>query len=131
MDEIDANIIKALKKDSRTSFVKIGKELGLTEGAIRQRVAKLCKSGAIKKFTIEATTNIKAIILIGTSSQTPTSKVAKDIRKFGIENVYEVSGNYDIICLVEGESLDEINSTIESIRNLDGVVDTTTTMVLK
>jgi Lrp/AsnC family transcriptional regulator for asnA, asnC and gidA len=131
MDSIDAEIIKSLKKNSRTSFVGIGKKLGITEGAVRQRVGKLTKAGIIKHFTIETTSDVRAIIFVGTSNHIPTSKIAEEIKKLGIDKIYEVSGNFDIICFAEGESLAEINSVVEAIRKLDGVLDTTTTMVLK
>jgi DNA-binding Lrp family transcriptional regulator len=131
MDEIDANIISALKKDSRASFVTMGKDLGLTEGAVRRRVAKLKAAGTIRRFTIDTTSGVSAIIMIGTSSHSPTSKVAEAIEKLGVDRVYEVSGNYDIICFAEGSSLQEINATVEAIRKLPGVTDTSTTLVLK
>lgn len=130
-DEIDARIIKALREDSRTSFVTIGERLGMTEGAVRQRVRKLKASGIIRRFTVDTTGGVSAIILISTASHSPTSKVAAEIGKLGVDRVYEVSGNYDIICFVEGTSLQEINGTVEAVRKLAGVVDTTTTFVLK
>jgi DNA-binding Lrp family transcriptional regulator len=131
MDEIDIKILQALKIDSRTSFVTISKRLGMTEGAVRQRVGKLRKSGIIRRFTIEAAVDVSAIILIGTSNRFPTSKVAAAIRKLGADRVYEVSGNYDIVCFAEGGSLQEVNSIIEAIRGTEGVIDTTTMLVLK
>jgi Lrp/AsnC family transcriptional regulator for asnA, asnC and gidA len=131
MDEIDTKIVRALKKDSRTSFVSIGKQLGMTEGAVRQRVGKLRSSGVIRKFTIEAAVDVSAIILIGTSNRFPTSKVAEAIRKLGVDRIYEISGNYDIVCFAEGSTMQEVNSIVESIRGVEGVIDTTTMMVLK
>jgi DNA-binding Lrp family transcriptional regulator len=131
MDTTDQEIIKSLKSNSRDSFVGIGKRLGITEGAVRQRVAKLQKAGIIKRFTVETTSDVRAIIFIGTSNHVPTSRIADGIRKLGIDKIYEVSGNFDIICFAEGDSLAEINSTVEAIRKMDGVLDTTTTMVLK
>lgn len=131
MDEIDTKIVQMLKKDSRTSFVTISKQLGMTEGAVRQRVGKLRTSGVIKRFTIEATVDVSAIILIGTSNSFPTSKVAESIRKLGVDRVYEVSGNYDIVCFAEGGALQEVNAIVEAIRGIEGVIDTTTMLVLK
>jgi DNA-binding Lrp family transcriptional regulator len=131
MDEIDQRIISALKANSRTSFVKIAKPLGLTEGAVRARVKKLVKEGAIKRFTIDIKDEIHAIVFVAISRSIPTTDIADKIRKLGIERVYEVSGNYDIICFVGEEQVDKVNSIVEKIRSLDGVTDTYTNMVLK
>ncbi len=41
MDEIDKKIIEILKEDSRTPFLKIAEMLGISEGAVRNRVKRL------------------------------------------------------------------------------------------
>jgi DNA-binding Lrp family transcriptional regulator len=48
MDEVDRQIIKILKEDSRAATVKIGEKVGLTEGAIRKRIKTLTDEGIIK-----------------------------------------------------------------------------------
>ncbi|WP_342766534.1 AsnC family protein [Candidatus Borrarchaeum sp.] len=48
LDDIDQKIIDLLKKDSRTSFVKIADEVGLSETAIRKRIKNLQESKTIR-----------------------------------------------------------------------------------
>ena len=66
MDEIDVKILKILKEDSRTKYVKIAKTVGLTEGAVRRRIRNLINRGIIKRFTIETTVEVEGIVLIKT-----------------------------------------------------------------
>ncbi len=131
MDELDNHILRILKADSRTPFVDIAKEIGLTEGAVRARVAKLSKSGAIKRFTVETKDDVKAIMLIATSRSVSTTTVADSIRKLGIDRTYEISGNFDIVCFLESGSIEDVNSIVERIRAISGVTDTSTSLVLK
>ncbi|MDE1822897.1 MAG: Lrp/AsnC family transcriptional regulator [Candidatus Micrarchaeota archaeon] len=131
MDATDEKIISILKADGRKPFVDIAKELNLTEGAIRARVHKLVKDGVIERFTIDTKEDVRAIVMVATSRSVPTSEVALKIKNLGIEHVYEVSGNYDIFCLVAASSIDSTNSLVETIRKLEGVEDTSTTIVLK
>jgi DNA-binding Lrp family transcriptional regulator len=131
MDALDERIIAILRKDGRTPFVKIGKHLGMTEGAVRARVKKLTKERVIERFTVEVKDSTRAVVLVATAQAIPTSKISQMIKEIGADRVYEVSGNYDIICFVQAKSIDELNSTIERIRAIDGVVDTSTSMVLK
>jgi Lrp/AsnC family transcriptional regulator of lysine biosynthesis len=130
MDSIDSQILKALKSDGRKPFVEIAKETGLTEGAIRARIKKLTSSGIIKKFTVDTSETVSAIVMVATSKSV-TSDVAGAIKKLGINEVYEVSGNFDIICFITAETMDKVNSMIDAIRALEGVADTSTNMVLK
>lgn len=52
-NELDQRILEILRMDSRKSFVDIGKELGLSESAIRRRIKNLIDDGSISRFTIE------------------------------------------------------------------------------
>jgi DNA-binding Lrp family transcriptional regulator len=131
MDELDERILLVLKKDSRTPFVKIAKQFGLTEGAVRARVKKLTSSKMIERFTIDTRESTRAVVMVATARAIPTLKVSRAIKAMGIDRVYEVSGNYDIVCFVEARNVNELNNIIERIRALDGVADTSTSMVLK
>lgn len=131
MDELDERIIDILKEDSRTSFVDIGKRLSLSEGAIRARVKRLLDDRIIERFTVDVKNSTRAIVMVATTQAVPTTQVTHAIKQAGVERVYEISGNYDIICFVQAKSIEDLNSVIERIRTINGVTDTQTSMVLK
>ena len=131
VDDTDLRIMSLLKSNGRMAFVDVAKEIGLTEGAVRARVGKLTKNGAIKRFTIDTKDDMKAIVMVATSRSISTTTVADSIKKLGIDKTYEISGNFDIICLVESNSIEDVNATVEKIRAIDGVTDTSTSLVLK
>jgi len=74
-NEFDQRILEILRIDSRKSFVDIGKELGLSESAIRRRIKNLTDNGTISRFTIEENSSKKtsAITLLSVSSTTDTN----------------------------------------------------------
>jgi DNA-binding Lrp family transcriptional regulator len=131
MDETDRHILGILRNDGRSSFVDIAKKVGLTEGAVRARLRKLYEDGTIKRFTVETKDDVKAVMLVATSRSVSTSKVSGEIEALGVGRVYEISGNFDIVCFVESESIDQVNSIVDKIREIDGVTDTSTSLVLK
>ena len=49
-DKTDEKILEFLQKDSRESFVEIGKKLKLSESAIRRRVKNMVDNGTIEKI---------------------------------------------------------------------------------
>ncbi|KAF6243760.1 transcriptional regulator [Nitrosopumilus sp. b1] len=133
-DKIDEKIIEALRNDSRESFVDIGKKLKLSESAVRRRVKNLVDSGTIKKFTIEVGEEnaTKAIILVSVDSGMDTSKVSTKLTKLdGVKTVYEITGQYDIIVIMSAPNITEINSSIDAIRKVPGVVDSNSVIILK
>ncbi len=132
MDLIDEEIIKLLKENSRTSFGKIGNTVNLSEAAIRRRINKLLDAGKIKKFTIEIEEGgASAIILISILSSLPTSKISDDLKKVkGVKSIYEITGQYDIVTILQAPNIADINKYIDDIRSVKGVTNTNTVIVL-
>ncbi|WP_078381890.1 Lrp/AsnC family transcriptional regulator [Sutcliffiella halmapala] len=52
MDNIDKNILQLLIENGRLSYVEIGKHLGLSRVAVRERVNKLVEDGIIEQYTV-------------------------------------------------------------------------------
>ncbi|MEM4695516.1 MAG: winged helix-turn-helix transcriptional regulator, partial [Ignisphaera sp.] len=97
IDDIDLKLLQLLKENARTSYSKLARELGISEGAVRKRISKLVKSGVIKKMTIEyeLENELKAVILVKTQPPTPVPEVSKNIKRIvGVDVVYEVTGEY-------------------------------------
>ena len=130
MDSLDESIIKLLKHNSRTPFLEIGKKLKVSEGTIRKRVNQLIKNNVIKQFTIK-TDYPKAIIGIETNPIIKTEKIVHKIKKLGIEEVYEVTGRFDIVCILTTTNHEELNKILEKIRTLEHIKHTETFTVLK
>ena len=133
-DKIDEKVIGYLKENSRESFVDIGKKLKLSESAIRRRVKNLVDSGTVKKFTLELSeeNTTSAIVLISIDSATDTSKVSLKLVKLeNVKTVYEITGQYDITTIMSAANIAEINSSIDALRKISGVVDTNTVIILK
>jgi Lrp/AsnC family transcriptional regulator for asnA, asnC and gidA len=134
VDEIDERIINLLKKNSRVTYVEIGNTVGLSEGAVRNRVQTLVNSGMIRKFTIEVAPSIRvrALTMISVNPSMPTYSISKKIEELsGVERIYEVTGEYDIFCVVSSRDIEGVNQCIEDIRKIDGVVKTNTIIVLR
>lgn len=133
-DKVDEKIIDYLKEDSRESFVDIGKKLKLSESAVRRRVKNLVDSGTIKKFTLELgeENTTSAIVLVSVDSATDTAKVSLKLAKLeGVKTVYEITGQYDITTIISAPNIAEINSSIDALRKIQGVVDTNTVIILR
>ena len=125
MDGIDAEILKILRREAKTTNSDIAKTVSLTEGAVRNRIRHLVESGVIKRFTIETEPDqVEAIVLIKT--QTRASRdILKRIRKF-TNRLFETSGEYDVATYLSAQSVDEINGTIDRVRRVSGVISTLT-----
>jgi len=134
MDETDRQIIRILKNEGRAAYIDIGKQVGLSEGAVRKRIKLLTDSGAIRKFTVKIGVGegAEAITLLATHPSFPTQEVSERIRKIpNVETLYEVTGEYDIVAVISGISVMEVNECIEKIRRVEGIMKTNTMIVLR
>ena len=134
MDEKDKQIIKILKEDSRAGYGDIGAKIGLSEGAVRKRIKTLTDESIIRKFTVKIgiAEGAQAITLLTTSPSHPTQEVSKKIQEIpNVETIYEVTGEYDIVAVISGMNVMEVNECVEKIRRVEGVMKTNTMIVLR
>lgn len=134
MDDTDREIIKILKNDGRATHSDIGKKVNLSEGAVRKRIKALIDSGVIRRFTVRmgVTEGAEAITLLSINPSVPTSKVSKMLTQFpNVETVYEITGQYDIVAIIAGLNIAEVNECVEKIRRVEGVENTNTMIILR
>jgi len=132
-DKVDESILEFLRKDSRESFVEIGKKLKLSESAIRHRVKNMVDSGTITKFTVEeGGGQPEALVMVSADSSIDTSKVSLKLTKLNaVKKIYEITGQYDICVIIQAPSIQEINACIDDLRKITGVTDSNTVIILK
>jgi len=134
MDSTDKQILRILKDDGRASYGYIGDKVGLSEGAVRKRIKMLADSGVIRKFTVKigVAEGAEAITLLATNPSFPTQVVSERIRAIpNVETTYEVTGQYDIVAVIGGMNVAEVNECIEKIRRVEGIMKTNTMVVLR
>lgn len=114
--------------------MEIGKQLGLSESAVRRRVKNLIQDETIKRFTIEvgSVEKTSAITLLSVESSTDTSLVTTKLLAIkGVKIVYEITGQFDIAAILGAPSISEINQSVDMIRKIPGVSDTNTVIILR
>jgi len=135
LDDTSKAIIEQLQEDGRRAYASIGKAVGLSEAAVRQRVQKLIESGVMQ---IVAVTDPQQLglarqLMIGINVDGDVQSVAQQLCAMP-ELVYVVltAGSFDLLAeavVVDDEHLLELVN--DRIRKLSGVRRTETFMYLK
>ena len=133
MDDLDRALLRILKDNARESFVRMAELLGTSEGTVRARLKRLTDDGVIRKFTIQtAGSNVKALIEIRIETNVQTSNVSNQIQRWdGVERVLEVTGEHDIVVVVDVASTSELNDIVERIRQFKEVQSTRSRLILR
>ena len=75
---------------------------------------------------------IEAMVSITLNSTSHTTRVTRKVIAFDeVNQIYELTGESDILAHLRSSSIQGLNDLIEELRNIEGVKTTTTSMVLK
>jgi len=130
LDELDMKILSSLYSDASESVPKLSKELGVNLSVMYSRIKRLQKRGVIEKFTVQVNEDrlgMRAGALAGLNiDPKQRENVLKEVEKIdGVRLIREVTGRFDIIVNLKGQSLDELHRAVyDVIGKLPGVMQT-------
>lgn len=137
LDETNKKIINHLKKDGRASFADIANQLRISESTVRKRVNKLVTENTISHFTVilNPTENNKKVLAFLTITPVIQSNI-KEIADQIIDSVelaeaYYMSGKCGLLVKIEVKELKQVDNTIDYIRNIQGVKEIESCIVLR
>ena len=132
MDELDREILAILRRDARTPYTEIAEAVSTSEGTIRNRVDGMVENGIIERFTVSSRTgNVKAMIEIAVDVAVDTNQIAEEMATWrAVDFVWQVSGEEDLVMIVDAADTNRINELITKARELDEVVRTKTRLIL-
>ncbi|MFB6184760.1 MAG: Lrp/AsnC family transcriptional regulator [Haloarculaceae archaeon] len=132
MDDLDHEILGILRKDARTPYTEIADEVGTSEGTVRNRVERLVERGVIERFTVSTRTgNVKAMIEVSVDVNVDTHQVSDRLADWeSVDFVWQVSGDEDIVLVVDTADTAEVNDLVTRAREQEEVVSTKTRLIL-
>ena len=135
LDETSKRIIEQLQEDGRRAYATIGKAVGLSEAAVRQRVQRLLDNGVMQIVAVTDPLQVgfarKAMIGLKVSGD--MVEVADRLAELPeVEYVVVTAGSFDVIVEVVCEDDDHLLELLtQKIRALPGVESTETFVYLK
>jgi DNA-binding Lrp family transcriptional regulator len=132
MDELDQQILTILRRDSRTPYTEIAAEVGTSEGTVRNRVERMLEDGVIERFTVATRTgNVKSMVEISVGVDVDTHAISDQMAEWDrVDFVWMVSGEEDIVLVVDATDTQGVNELITRARELDEVESTKTRLIL-
>jgi len=139
MDEI----LEILNSDARVTPEEIAKMTGKTPAAVKKAIKKYEKDGTIVRYKTvidfdkvrDNSSFVRALIEVSIDPQKDVGfdNVAERIYSFPeVSSCYLVSGAYDLLVVVEGESLQTVSNFVASkLSPMGGIRSTATHFMLK
>lgn len=135
LDEVSKAIVEQLQADGRRSYAEIGKAVGLSEAAVRQRVQKLTEAGVMQVVAVTDPMQLGFFrqAMIGIRVVGDTRFVAEELSRMrAVDYVVLTAGSFDILAEVVCEDDDDLIELLNTrIRAIEGVQSTETFVYLR
>ena len=135
LDEVSKAIIEELQQDGRRSYAAIGKVVGLSEAAVRQRVQRLVDHGIMQVVAVTDPLELgfSRQALIGIRATGDLEPVADALVAMDeVDYVVLAAGSFDILAEGVAESDEHLLEIVtKRIRSIPDVLSTETFVYLK
>lgn len=135
LDDIDLRLLSLLRDDARQTIAQLAKDLGISRGQIYSRLARFEEEKVVAGYTVRlgeafAAGRIRAHMMLKTLPRAHREVEAALGRLPQVQAIHAISGEYDIIAMLEAHDAAQLNELIDDVGMLDGVERTTTSVIL-
>ena len=135
LDEVSKRIIEQLQADGRRPYAAVGKAVGLSEAAVRQRVQRLLDQGVMQIVAVTDPLQVgfHRQAMIGVRAEGDLQEVADRLAEMTeVDYVVITAGSFDLLAEAVCEDDDALLELISTkIRAIPGVRSTETFVYLK
>ena len=132
----DEQLLTLLRKDARASVSDLARALGVSRSTIQNRMQRLEQTGVIKGYSVEYGDDYLSKLVSAHVSikvkQKLTTKTNVELKRMNeITALHAISGEYDLIAVVQAQDLERLSHLLDDIGNLDGVERTSSSVILE
>lgn len=132
----DEKLLSLLQRDARASISDLARAMSVSRATVQNRMQKLQDSGVIKGYTLDLGEAYLANLVSAHVSikvkQKLTARTNIELRQLPqISALYAISGEYDLIAIVQAQSTEQLSHLLDDIGNLEGVERTTSSVILE
>ena len=121
----DEKLLAILRTNARASISDLARALNLSRSTVQSRMLKLEETGVIKGYSVDygdayLSQMVSAHVSIKVK-QKLTTKTNLELKQIdAISQLYAISGEFDLIAVVQAQNLEKLSHLLDDIGNLDG-----------
>ncbi|MEH1015639.1 Lrp/AsnC family transcriptional regulator [Micromonospora sp. CPCC 206060] len=134
LDDVAKQIIEQLQQDGRRPYASIGKAVGLSEAAVRQRVQRLLDAGVMQIVAVTDPLQLgfPRQAMIGLRTDGDLEAVADRLAELPeVDYVVITAGSFDLLTEVVCRNDDHLLEILQRLRGVPGVLSTEAFVYLK
>lgn len=135
LDPLDRNLIALLQANARENAANLARKLGVARTTVLARLARLEERKVIVGYTVRLAQDAQGAALQAYVGITVQPKSGRDVtrrlsRMPEVQQLCAVSGEYDYVAWLRAETPERLDALLDEIGEVEGVVKTTTSIVL-
>jgi DNA-binding Lrp family transcriptional regulator len=136
MDEIDQQLLSALRRDARTTIATLAGRLGVSRGTVTNRIKRLEDDGVIVGYTVRVRPDaqrdlITAWMSIAVDGNQTRAVINSLLGEPNVSKLYDTNGRWDLLAELRADTLQELGKVLERIRLVKGISNTETSIHLE
>ena len=135
LDAIDQTLLTELRENARCPVALLARKVGLSRTAVQARIARLERDKVITGYGVRtgdayerSQVQAHVMLTVGLKLASPVEAALRKIPE--VRSLLSISGAYDMIAIVQADSIERLDMLIDRIGLLDGVERTHTSVVL-
>lgn len=135
MDNLDQQLIALLRENARFSLSELAAHTGVTRATVKARMTRLEQSGDIQGYAVVLKGDVvrdpvRGLMLLGIEGR-GTSRITRQLTGMTeVRAVHATNGRWDLIVEIGTRTLEELDTVLGRIRQLDGVSTSETNLLL-
>jgi DNA-binding Lrp family transcriptional regulator len=135
LDAVDERLLALLREDARRPVTGLARALKLSRAGVYARLNRLQKQGPIQGYTVKLKPDynrrqIRAHVMIKVAPKLSRATERQLAAMPALTALYTVSGEHDLIAMVEAEDVGKLDALIDAIGSLEGVEKTVSSILL-
>ena len=135
MDQLDQQLIAALRRDGRASVSQLAGHLKVSRNTVRARMARLEQSGEIIGYTVLVKSDarrmpVRGVTLISIEGKVTERVIARLNGMPAIVSIHTTNGRWDLVVELATDTLQSLETVLREIRLIDGVAGSDTSLYL-
>jgi DNA-binding Lrp family transcriptional regulator len=136
LDDTDQRLIALLRNDARLPIAKLAAEAGISRATATARLEKLRREGVIAGFTVVLQSNVdsqgvRAITMIEIDGRQEENVTRRLMGMPEVRQLHTTNGRWDLVAEVEAPTIAALDDLLRAIRQVDGIANTDTSILLK
>ena len=131
----DSRLIALLKANAREPVASLARKLGLARSTVQERIARLEREGVIRGYTTllsdeTEARKLRAVVMIAADPR-QADRIGAELKRMPeVRALSAVSGAYDMMAIVEGDTPQRMDAALDRIGKATGVARTVSSIIL-